>query len=262
MILLLLPLLLYAGLCLLLLALQDRMVFVGAGQGERSDVLPHGVVTWIGDGEARTRLVSIADDRPHAVVLYFVGNGEDLAAAAQGGEVLARYGCEVIGVEYPGYGASRGTPSAASLMATADGAAGFARARARALGLPLVVVGSSLGSFCATHVAAQGGVARLVLRAPPTSLLAVAQQQYWWLPVSLLLRHRLDNLASAPQIDCPTLVVHGDADRVVPLAHGRELARALPHGQLLIVPGRGHNDLSLAPDGPAGKVLAQFLGGA
>jgi pimeloyl-ACP methyl ester carboxylesterase len=38
-----------------------------------------------------------------------------------------------------------------------------------------------------------------------------------------------------------TLVVHGDADRLVPLEYGRRTAAAVPGAQLEIVPGMGHD---------------------
>jgi pimeloyl-ACP methyl ester carboxylesterase len=41
-------------------------------------------------------------------------------------------------------------------------------------------------------------------------------------------------------ITCPTLVLHGDADRVIPLSEGRRLATALPAARFLVVPGGGH----------------------
>jgi pimeloyl-ACP methyl ester carboxylesterase len=52
-------------------------------------------------------------------------------------------------------------------------------------------------------------------------------------------------LASAPQPDpagiaLPVLVVHGDDDRLVPVAVGRELARRAPHARLVLVPGGSH----------------------
>jgi pimeloyl-ACP methyl ester carboxylesterase len=39
----------------------------------------------------------------------------------------------------------------------------------------------------------------------------------------------------------PTLVVHGDADRLVPLAGGQATAEAVPGARLEIVPGMGHD---------------------
>ena len=42
------------------------------------------------------------------------------------------------------------------------------------------------------------------------------------------------------QIDVPSLVLHGDADRVVPVENGRSLARRLLHARLVVLAGRGH----------------------
>ena len=39
----------------------------------------------------------------------------------------------------------------------------------------------------------------------------------------------------------PTLVVHGDADRLVPLEGGRATAQAIPGARLEIVEGMGHD---------------------
>ena len=39
----------------------------------------------------------------------------------------------------------------------------------------------------------------------------------------------------------PTLVVHGDADRLVPLDGGRATAEAIPGARLEIVGGMGHD---------------------
>ena len=46
----------------------------------------------------------------------------------------------------------------------------------------------------------------------------------------------------------PTLLVWGDEDRLVPLAHGRRLARAIPGARLEIVPACGHMPFIERPD--------------
>jgi pimeloyl-ACP methyl ester carboxylesterase len=42
------------------------------------------------------------------------------------------------------------------------------------------------------------------------------------------------------RIDTPLAIFHGDADTMVPLRHGEELARRVPGAQLTIWPGEGH----------------------
>jgi uncharacterized protein len=87
-----------------------------------------------------------------------------------------------------------------------------------------------------------------------------AQQRFWWLPVGVLLRHRFDSLAIAPQVHCPVLIVHGDCDEIVPLALGQHLCAAFAGpAELIVVPGAGHNDLSLGMHGPVGGRVGAFL---
>ncbi|MHB0876011.1 MAG: alpha/beta fold hydrolase [Anaerolineae bacterium] len=50
------------------------------------------------------------------------------------------------------------------------------------------------------------------------------------------------------QLRLPTVVVHGDADPLVPVENGRELAASIPDADLIVVPGMGHDaPLQLVP---------------
>jgi NADPH-dependent 7-cyano-7-deazaguanine reductase QueF-like protein len=44
-----------------------------------------------------------------------------------------------------------------------------------------------------------------------------------------------------PRIQSPTLVLHGDADALVPIACGEDTARRIPGSQFIAVPGMGHD---------------------
>ncbi len=50
-----------------------------------------------------------------------------------------------------------------------------------------------------------------------------------------------DRSALLPQIKVATLVVHGVADPLLPLACGEDLARKIAHSRLLAIPGMGHD---------------------
>jgi 3-oxoadipate enol-lactonase len=60
-----------------------------------------------------------------------------------------------------------------------------------------------------------------------------------------------------PSLTVPTLVIHGDADQVVPIDRGRELASRIPGARLEVIPGGGHNYL-VALDGKANEVVVDF----
>jgi valacyclovir hydrolase len=49
-----------------------------------------------------------------------------------------------------------------------------------------------------------------------------------------VVRERLD------RIRCPVLILHGDADHVVPVKHARTLQQGIPHAELHIFPGARH----------------------
>jgi pimeloyl-ACP methyl ester carboxylesterase/predicted glycosyltransferase len=50
----------------------------------------------------------------------------------------------------------------------------------------------------------------------------------------------LDVREHAKRVKCPTLVIHGDGDRLIPYAKGKEIHKLVPHSELLTVAGGGH----------------------
>jgi pimeloyl-ACP methyl ester carboxylesterase len=50
-----------------------------------------------------------------------------------------------------------------------------------------------------------------------------------------------DRRRDLARITCPTLVLHGEDDPLIPVAAGRETARAVPRAELLTFPGMGHD---------------------
>jgi fermentation-respiration switch protein FrsA (DUF1100 family) len=191
------------------------------------------------------------------VVVYFHGNGEDLSDAGAMMDLLRSLGAGVLAVEYPGYGASPGSPSERGLYAAAESALRWLRDEKREPNI--VLLGQSLGSGVAIEMARRGWGARIVLITPFTSMSALGQQLFPWLPVSLLLQHRFDNLSKAPQINKPVLVLHGTDDEVVPFAMGDRMSHALPHATLHPIPGGQHNDLLLLHTADLRAALAGFL---
>jgi len=60
------------------------------------------------------------------------------------------------------------------------------------------------------------------------------------------------------RIDAPALVVHGDADVIVPVANGRALASRLPNARYVELPGRGHN-VQLEDPATVNRLVLEFL---
>ncbi len=183
------------------------------------------------------------DALPESVVVYLHGNGETLADSVfLAGELTAR-GLGFVAVEYRGYGqAPAEGPDETGLYADAEAAlrhlhaAGVAPER-------ITLWGNSLGTGVAAEMARRGHAARLVLQAPFTSIPDVASRWVPWVPTRWIIGDRFDTAAKASELTLPTLILHGDADPVVPYDMGVALSDALPNAELITVPGGSHNDI-------------------
>lgn len=110
-------------------------------------------------------------------------------------------------------------------------------------------MGRSLGSGVAVQLATARPVERLVLVTAYDSLVNVAREYFWWLPVGLLLRDRYDSAARAKEVAAPVLIVIAAEDEIISRARSEALAAAFTPGQAqtAVVPGVGHNTLDWSP---------------
>lgn len=176
-------------------------------------------------------------------IVLLPGNAGHPGLRADKAAALAAAGYGVLIAGYRGYAGNPGSPSLKGLLADAAACLDYLVERGIS-GQRVVLYGESLGTGFAIALAAQRRVARLILESPFTSLQAVAQARYPWAPVGLLFRHRLDCRAAFAQIRAPILILHGRADRTIPVRLGEQLEA------LATVPVRswrpadaGHTDL-------------------
>lgn len=69
---------------------------------------------------------------------------------------------------------------------------------------------------------------------------------------------RADARANLPAVSCPTLVIHGADDRLIPVAMGEEIARSIPAAELVIIQDAGHFVFAEQPEDIA-SVVTRFL---
>lgn len=192
-------------------------------------------------------------------IVYLHGNGSDLASIAPLAGLFAERGLGFAAVEYPGYGPAAGQriTQDAILAAAADGVAHL-----RAGGLAAadtVLVGESLGSSVAAHLAADGRLragGRLVLVSPFTSMTAMVRQVVPFFPRRLV-PDRWETDALASRITVPSLLVHGAQDSLVPPAMSAALEAVIPDVRRVLIEGREHNTLWEAPS-ECLEVIAAF----
>jgi fermentation-respiration switch protein FrsA (DUF1100 family) len=123
----------------------------------------------------------------------------------------------------------------------------------------LVYMGESLGGAIALRLALEQAPLACVLQSTFTSLRDVARQHY---PsaLSALAGNAYPNLERIGHLRTPVLIVHGEVDEIVPVAHARALFDAAPlRRRLKVVPGAGHNDLVQAMGPSYGTEVAAWL---
>lgn len=178
-----------------------------------------------------------------SVVVHFHNNRERAEQSAGVARELAERGMGVVLVEYRGY-ATAGSASPSEEGLYADAEAVLTMLRARGVGPERIVLwGTSLGTGVAAEMARRGRGGRLVLMTPYTSIPDLVSDFVPFLPTGLLVADHFDTLSKAASIGIPTLVVHGDADEIVPFRMGERLAAAIPGARLLRVAGGHHGDL-------------------
>jgi hypothetical protein len=188
-------------------------------------------------------------------VLFFHGNGMVWPEGIYVTDLLASRGYGMLLAEYRGYNGNPGTPSEQGLYHDARAALAFLAAQGVAKS-DTVLMGLSVGSGPAVQLATENDVRALILISPVASLPATTNAAYPWLPARWLLRDRYDNLAKLPRVEAPVLILHGDADRLIPRAHAERLAAANPNAEIVLLPGRGHN---MAADALVQRLQLEFL---
>jgi hypothetical protein len=176
-------------------------------------------------------------------VVHFHNNRETVEACAGFARSLHEKGFGVLLVEYRGYGASTGLdPSEEGLYLDAE--AGLDMLGDRGVGPERVVLsGISLGTGVAAEMARRGRGSRLVLMTPYTSIPDIVSDVVPAAPASFLCADHFDTLSKTGDIHVPTLVVHGDADEIVPFWMGERVAGGITGARFVRVPGGHHGDL-------------------
>lgn len=162
---------------------------------------------------------------PAKLLLYFHGNGEDLAGCHHFLKNISNYTqTSVLAVEYPGYSLYEGAASSEAIEADSRQVVEFLQSGVGFRLEDIMVVGRSIGSGPALYVASLYKVAGLVLLSPFLSLCEAVQDLYGTIPAALL-KQRFDNKRRAKDVESPCLIVHGTKDRLISEKHTRELSQ-------------------------------------
>lgn len=207
------------------------------------------------------------DTRPLVVLLH--GNAGNRAGRAPWYQLLRELGCDVLAIDYQGYGDSTGKPSQAAVENDSVAAWQYA---IDSLGIRpenMIVLGISLGGAAAVHVASsqsQAPPAGLITVASFGSMVDVAASAYPWMPVRALLLDRYPSAEKIATVNSPFIHLHGDSDQVVNQEFGKQLFESAPEQsssgiakRWVSLDGANHNDILLVSEEVVRRELAGFL---
>lgn len=246
-------------------ALLRRSLFGLSGRGSPSEIgapalVPDGLAVQVEqvrfstpDGHHLDGWFFKPSEEPLATILYLRGRGQafELWATEERATAFARFlqgiGCAFFVFDYRGSPGGNGRLTERGSYLDAEGALAYLRARTDVDPKRLVYYGFSLGTGVAVELARRRPAAGLVLRAPFTSvrdlvkchrprlrpLMALAP----WLPMT-----RYDSAAKIGMVRMPLLIMHGDADELIPYWMGRRLYELAPGPKRFVTfPNSGHS---------------------
>jgi fermentation-respiration switch protein FrsA (DUF1100 family) len=224
----------YAAVTAWVWIVSDRMIFLPPAPSYRDtpDVLRLPTV----DGE-RIAAVYLPNPAATYTLLLSHGNAEDLGWVLPSLPPMRDLGFGVLAYDYRGYGLSEGRPSERHVYADIDAAYEYLTRELRVPPGRVILYGRSLGAGAAVDLAARHAVGGLILESPFLTAFRVMTR------IPLFPFDKFRNVDKIGSVRCPVLVMHGEADEIVPLWHGQRLFERAPGPKVFVgIPGAHHND--------------------
>lgn len=223
-----------------LLMLQERLIFPSyLASWAVTSTVPRGaeVVTLTAEDGSKVpawlfRPEVVDSDDPVPVLVWFHGNAEviDQVAGYREIELFRELGLAVLIPEFRGYGRAEGSPTQEAIVSDM---VRFVASLDEQKGLDttqVVYLGRSLGGGVAVAVAERRAPKALILQSTFTSIASFATR---YLAPEALVRHPFRTDEVLPALDVPVLIFHGRADQVVPVEHGRAIAKLAKRGEYI-----------------------------
>ena len=239
----------YVAICFLLFIFQRQMIYFPTSEVS----VPGAAHTVLDTGEVRIKVWTLNPGKEKAFI-YFGGNAENVAYNIDDFSTLFADRTVYL-VNYRGYGGSSGSPHEEGFYSDAL----FVYDHFMKQHTALCVMGRSVGAAVATYLASKRDVEKLILVTPFDSAINVGKKIYWFFPMGLILKEKLDSAGRAAKITTDTLIIAAANDRIIPYEHTRNLIKAFTKTEVEVamLDGTGHNTVHLHPDYK--KIIAAFM---
>jgi len=179
---------------------------------------------WLDNNDGRLNGVLFKSPKQsRGVVLYFKGNMGNVGHSESIANIFLKLGFDVLSMDYRGSGKSVGPLSEGRLLHDAELWHDWASGQ---YGDKVRVVGYSLGTTFASHLAGVKKVAETMLFAPMRSIREIGLRRYPFIP-GFLARYPLNSYRKLAAATGRVLIFHGTSDHVIPFESGESLKEVL-----------------------------------
>ena len=233
----------YFILCLITYSLQEKFIFFPAKlpQDYPFEEFPDAEEVFLStEGESLHGLLFRVPN-PKGTVLFFHGNAGAVNTWGWEAEDFTNRGYELLMPDYRSYGKSTGRLSEKALMQDAQLFYDYLKKQHDPS--RIIIVGRSLGSGIACHLATKVPFKLLLLETPYLSMTAMAKLKMPIFPTNLLLRYKFRNDLNIKKVKGPVHIIHGTKDELIPYHHAEKLLELSgQNARLSTISNGGHNN--------------------
>jgi pimeloyl-ACP methyl ester carboxylesterase len=179
-------------------------------------------------------------------LLYLHGNMRNIAHHIEHTQRLHDAGYNLLLADYRGYGKSTGgEPNEAKMYEDAEAAWNHLLQQRHQDPQRTFIYGHSMGGAVGIELALRHPeAAGLIVESAFTSMRVMAQAEYPWLPVDMLLNQHFDALGKVGKLKLPVLFIHGTWDMRTPYRMSQQLYELAPQPKTLKLIAGGEHDNS------------------
>ena len=162
------------------------------------------------------------DIKKNKTILYFHGNAGSLENRIHKINNFENIDINFLLISWRGFSGNKGKPTEQGLYKDAYAAIDWLKNK----GINknnIIIYGESLGTGIATEVAQGNSFAGVILESPFTSMIDAGASKYPIFPIRLLLKDKYESNKKIKNIKSPILIMHGEADKIVPFWMGKKL---------------------------------------
>lgn len=188
----------------------------------------------------RIHVIKYFAKNPKGTIMYCHGNRGNLNKWGPEASQYVTYGYNVVVWDYRGYGQSTGKPTFENILTDGKTVLEYIRQSEK----NIIIFGRSLGSGIACKLSSEPGVSKIILETPYSSMKDVFRYHAGFL--SSLTKIDIPSYTFIQKTFKPILILHGDADEVIPLDSAKKLAGYIPKNNLrfIEIPNGEHNNLA------------------